>query len=69
MTNHVDVLITTIEDMAALYGIGCGQWSPEQIDKGEMGEITAGPALVRFAGWRDVQGEDRGSHHPLSRQL
>jgi 2-dehydro-3-deoxygluconokinase len=40
MTNHVDVLITTIEDMAALYGIGCGQWTPEQIDKGEMGAIT-----------------------------
>ncbi len=40
MTEHVDVLITTIEDMAALYDIGCGQWSPEQIDKGEMGEIT-----------------------------
>jgi 2-dehydro-3-deoxygluconokinase len=40
ITNHVDVLITTIEDMAAIYGIGCGQWSPEQIDKGEMGEIT-----------------------------
>jgi 2-dehydro-3-deoxygluconokinase len=40
MTKHVDVLITTIEDMAALYGIGCGQWSPDQIDKGEMGEIT-----------------------------
>jgi 2-dehydro-3-deoxygluconokinase len=40
MTEHVDVLITTIEDMAALYGIGCGQWTPEQIDKGEMGEIT-----------------------------
>jgi 2-dehydro-3-deoxygluconokinase len=40
MTNHVDVLITTIEDMAALYGIGCGQWTPDQIDKGEMGEIT-----------------------------
>lgn len=40
MTEHVDVLITTIEDMAALYSIGCGQWTPEQIDKGEMGEIT-----------------------------
>ena len=40
MTDHVDVLITTIEDMAAIYKIGCGQWSPEQIDKGEMGEIT-----------------------------
>jgi sugar/nucleoside kinase (ribokinase family) len=40
MTDHVDVLITTIEDMAAIYGIGCGQWSPEQIDKGDMGTIT-----------------------------
>jgi 2-dehydro-3-deoxygluconokinase len=39
-TKHIDVLITTIEDMAALYGIGCGQWTPEQIDKGEMGEIV-----------------------------
>jgi 2-dehydro-3-deoxygluconokinase len=40
MTDHVDVLITTIEDMASIYGIGCGQWSPEQIDKGDMGTIT-----------------------------
>ena len=40
LTDHVNVLITTIEDMAAIYGIGCGQWSPEQIDKGEMGKIT-----------------------------
>ena len=40
MTDHVDILITTIEDMAAIYEIGCGQWTPEQIDKGEMGEIT-----------------------------
>jgi 2-dehydro-3-deoxygluconokinase len=40
VTNHVDVLITTIEDMAALYGIGCGRWTPEQIDKGEMDELS-----------------------------
>jgi len=40
VTNHVDVLITTIEDMAALYGIGCGKWTPAQIDKGEMDELT-----------------------------
>ena len=40
MEEHVDILITTIEDMAALYGLGCGQWSAEQIDKGEMGTIT-----------------------------
>lgn len=37
---HVDILITTIEDMATVYGFSCGQYSPEQIDKGEMGKIT-----------------------------
>jgi 2-dehydro-3-deoxygluconokinase len=37
--DHVDILITTIEDMAAVYGFGCGRYSAEQIDKGEMGEI------------------------------
>jgi 2-dehydro-3-deoxygluconokinase len=37
---HVDVLITTIEDMAALYGFGCGQYSAEQIDKGDIGELS-----------------------------
>jgi len=38
--NHVDILITTIEDMAMVYGFGGGKYSPEQIDKGEMGEIS-----------------------------
>jgi len=38
--DHVDVLITTIEDMAKLYGIGCGQYSAEQIDKGNIGPLT-----------------------------
>lgn len=37
---HIDVFITTIEDMAKIYGIGCGQYSAGQIDKGNMGEIT-----------------------------
>jgi 2-dehydro-3-deoxygluconokinase len=37
--DHVDILITTIEDMAKLYGVSCGQYSADQIDKGEMGEI------------------------------
>jgi 2-dehydro-3-deoxygluconokinase len=37
--NHVDVLITTIEDMAQLYGIACGQWSARQISNGDMGRI------------------------------
>jgi 2-dehydro-3-deoxygluconokinase len=36
-TDHVDVFITTIEDMAKLYSIGCGQYSAEQIDRGEIG--------------------------------
>lgn len=36
---HVDILITTIEDMATVYGFGCGRYTPDQIDKGEMGEI------------------------------
>jgi 2-dehydro-3-deoxygluconokinase len=39
VTDHVDVLITTIEDMAEIYGMGCGQYSAEEIEKGEMGEI------------------------------
>jgi 2-dehydro-3-deoxygluconokinase len=35
--DHVDVLITTIEDMARLYGMDCGQWSSKQIVDGDMG--------------------------------
>lgn len=35
--DHVDVLITTIEDMARLYGMDCGQWSAKQIVDGDMG--------------------------------
>ena len=37
LKDHVDIIITTIEDMAKLYGIGCGQYSPEEIDKGDFG--------------------------------
>lgn len=40
VTDFVDILITTIEDMAALYGIDCGQYSAEQIDKGDIGDLT-----------------------------
>lgn len=36
---HIDIFITTIEDMAKLYGIGCGQYSAEQIDKGDIGHL------------------------------
>jgi 2-dehydro-3-deoxygluconokinase len=39
LTEHVDVLITTIEDMAQIYGMSCGRHSAEEIDKGEMGII------------------------------
>lgn len=37
MDEHVDVLITTIEDIARLYGMDCGQWSAQQIVDGDMG--------------------------------
>jgi 2-dehydro-3-deoxygluconokinase len=39
VTQHVDVLVTTIEDMAKLYGLDCGQYSAQQIMDGELGRI------------------------------
>jgi 2-dehydro-3-deoxygluconokinase len=39
LTDHVDLLITSIEDMARLYGMGCGQYSAKQIVDGDMGRI------------------------------
>jgi sugar/nucleoside kinase (ribokinase family) len=39
VTDHVDVLITTIEDMAQLYQIGCGQYSAKQIVDGDIGPL------------------------------
>ena len=39
VTDHVDVLITTIEDMAQLYGIDCGQYSAQQIVDGDIGHL------------------------------
>ena len=39
VTGHVDVLITTIEDMAQLCGIGCGRYSADQIDRGDIGDL------------------------------
>lgn len=38
--DHVDVLITTIEDMAGVYGLGCGRYTPEQISNGDIGELN-----------------------------
>ncbi len=37
--DHIDVLITTIEDMAKIYGIGCGQYSAKQVVDGDMDVI------------------------------
>lgn len=39
VTDYIDVFITTIEDMAQIYGIGCGQYSAEQIVNGDFGRI------------------------------
>ena len=39
VTDHVDLLITTIEDMAQLYGMHCGQYSAKQIVDGDMGHV------------------------------
>lgn len=36
---NVDVLITTIEDMAGVYGIPCGRYSAEAIVKGDIGPL------------------------------
>ncbi|RPI58013.1 MAG: sugar kinase [Chloroflexi bacterium] len=42
VTDHVDVLITTIEDMAKLYDIPCGQYSAKQVVDGDLGPIEDG---------------------------
>ncbi|MCJ7621633.1 MAG: sugar kinase, partial [Anaerolineae bacterium] len=39
VADHVDVLITTIEDMAKLYGIECGRYSAKQVVDGDLGPI------------------------------
>jgi 2-dehydro-3-deoxygluconokinase len=39
LNDHVDVLITTIEDMAKLYSMSCGQYSARQIEDGDMGHV------------------------------
>lgn len=40
LRDHVDVLITTIEDMAELYGMGCGRFSAEEIQRGDIGRLS-----------------------------
>jgi 2-dehydro-3-deoxygluconokinase len=39
MTDHVDILITTIEDMAKIYGMDCGRISAEDIVKGDIDRL------------------------------
>jgi 2-dehydro-3-deoxygluconokinase len=39
VSEHVDVLITTIEDMAKLYDIDCGRYSAKQVVDGDLGPI------------------------------
>jgi 2-dehydro-3-deoxygluconokinase len=36
---YIDIFITTIEDMAKIYGFGCGQYSAEQIVNGDIGAL------------------------------
>ncbi len=37
--DHIDVLITTVEDMARLYDIPCGQYSAKQVVDGDIGHL------------------------------
>jgi len=39
VSDHVDVLITTIEDMAKLYNVECGRYSAKQVVDGDLGPI------------------------------
>ncbi len=39
VSDHIDILITTIEDMARLYGIDCGQYSSKQVVDGDIGQL------------------------------
>lgn len=39
VSDHIDVFITTIEDIALLYGIDCGQYSAKQVVDGDMGQL------------------------------
>lgn len=38
--DDVDILMTTVEDVAALFGLGVGGYSAAQIKNGEMGDIS-----------------------------
>jgi 2-dehydro-3-deoxygluconokinase len=40
VTKHVDILITTIEDMARLYGMSCGQLTADEIARGDIAHLS-----------------------------
>lgn len=40
IVNHVDWFITTIEDMAKLYGMNCGRYSADAINRGDIGPLS-----------------------------
>lgn len=40
IVEYVDWFITTIEDMAKLYGMGCGRYSAEEINRGDLGPVA-----------------------------
>ena len=40
IVQHVDWFITTIEDMAKLYGLNCGQYSADAINRGDIGPLS-----------------------------
>lgn len=42
ISEHIDIFITTIEDMARLYGIDCGQYSAKQVVDGDIGQLEDG---------------------------
>jgi 2-dehydro-3-deoxygluconokinase len=42
VSDHIDVFITTIEDMARLYDIDCGQYSAKQVVDGDIGHLEDG---------------------------
>ena len=49
IAGHVDVLITTIEDMARVYGMKCGRASAQEIVNGDIGSVET-EDIQRFMG-------------------
>ncbi len=42
ISENIDIFITTIEDMARLYEIGCGQYTAKQVVDGDIGQLEDG---------------------------